>query len=97
MRSEFFASVIGRVRGAKSHSARIENAILCSNVRVGAHAQLKDCEFGPGYEVPSSGEYIISWTSVRSIKGADTEQLVSRGKDWLWGRKLDDCALDRAA
>ncbi|ORY27777.1 nucleotide-diphospho-sugar transferase [Naematelia encephala] len=31
-------------------SARIENTILCSNVRVGDKSQIKDCEFGPGYE-----------------------------------------------
>ncbi|GMK55435.1 hypothetical protein CspeluHIS016_0204910 [Cutaneotrichosporon spelunceum] len=30
--------------------ARIENAVLANNVRVGEKAQIKDCEFGPGFE-----------------------------------------------
>jgi translation initiation factor eIF-2B subunit gamma len=36
-------------------SARIENAILCSNVRIGEKAAIKDCEFGTGYEAASGG------------------------------------------
>lgn len=31
-------------------SAHIENSILCSHVRVGEKAQIKDCEFGGGYQ-----------------------------------------------
>ncbi|KAL7419109.1 Translation initiation factor eIF-2B subunit gamma [Cryptotrichosporon argae] len=31
-------------------NARIENSILCANVRVGDRAQIKDCEFGTGFE-----------------------------------------------
>ncbi|BEI85373.1 hypothetical protein CcaverHIS002_0507740 [Cutaneotrichosporon cavernicola] len=30
--------------------ARVENAVLANNVRVGEKAQIKDCEFGPGFE-----------------------------------------------
>jgi translation initiation factor eIF-2B subunit gamma len=30
--------------------ARLENAVLANNVRVGEKAQIKDCEFGPGFE-----------------------------------------------
>lgn len=35
--------------------ARVENSILCSNVRIGEKAQIKDCEFGAGYEAPPNG------------------------------------------
>lgn len=31
-------------------NARLENVILCGNVRIGEKAQIKDCEFGPGFE-----------------------------------------------
>lgn len=31
-------------------SARIENSIICSNGRIGEKAQVKDCEFGTGFE-----------------------------------------------
>lgn len=40
-------------------SARIENAILCSNVRIGEKATIKDCEFGPGFEAQPSCEWTI--------------------------------------
>lgn len=30
--------------------ARVENAVLANNVRIGEKAQIKDCEFGPGFE-----------------------------------------------
>lgn len=33
------------------HSAKIENAILCNNVRIGEKAQIKDCELGAEFEV----------------------------------------------
>jgi translation initiation factor eIF-2B subunit gamma len=38
------------------NSARIENTILCSNVRIGAKAQIKDCEFGTGFEAKAEGK-----------------------------------------
>lgn len=31
-------------------NARIENSIICSNGRIGEKAQVKDCEFGTGFE-----------------------------------------------
>jgi translation initiation factor eIF-2B subunit gamma len=31
-------------------NARLENVILCGNVRIGEKANIKDCEFGPGFE-----------------------------------------------
>ncbi|WVQ84286.1 hypothetical protein IAT38_006438 [Cryptococcus sp. DSM 104549] len=31
-------------------NARIENTIICSNSRIGEKAQVKDCEFGTGFE-----------------------------------------------
>ena len=37
-------------------SARIENAILCSNVRIGEKVTIKDCELGPGFEAKPGGE-----------------------------------------
>ena len=40
----------------KRCSARIENAILCSNVRIGDKATIKDCEFGTGFEAKPGGE-----------------------------------------
>lgn len=40
-------------------SARIENTILCSNVRVGEKAQVKDCEFGTGFEAKPGGGFTI--------------------------------------
>jgi hypothetical protein len=39
-----------------TRSARIENAILCSNVRIGEKASVKDCEFGTGFEAAPGGE-----------------------------------------
>jgi ADP-glucose pyrophosphorylase len=43
-------------------SARIENTILCSNVRVGEKAQVKDCEFGTGFEAKPGGGFTIHST-----------------------------------
>ena len=37
-------------------SAKIENTILCSNARIGAKAQIKDCEFGTGFEAKAEGK-----------------------------------------
>jgi hypothetical protein len=41
---------------AETSSAKIENTILCSNVRIGAKAQIKDCEFGTGFEAKAEGK-----------------------------------------
>jgi hypothetical protein len=41
---------------ADAYSAKIENSILCSNVRIGAKSQVKDCEFGTGFEAKAEGE-----------------------------------------
>ena len=36
--------------------AKIENTILCSNVRVGPKAQIGNSELGNGFEVPGDSE-----------------------------------------
>ncbi|WVR04509.1 hypothetical protein IAU60_001513 [Kwoniella sp. DSM 27419] len=45
-------------------NARIENTILCSNGRIGEKAQIKDCEFGTGFEakpgVVLKGERLVA-------------------------------------
>ncbi|TXT10810.1 hypothetical protein VHUM_02315 [Vanrija humicola] len=49
-------------------NARLENVILCGNVRIGEKAQIKDCEFGPGFEakpgVVIKGERLIAGQEV---------------------------------
>jgi hypothetical protein len=67
-------------------NARIENAILCGNVRIGEKANIKDCEFGPGFEAMPGGKWlwlcltldtsVAEYTSVAFT--ADTRQLQSR-------------------
>jgi translation initiation factor eIF-2B subunit gamma len=37
-------------------SAKIENTILCNNVRIGEKAQIKDCELGAEYEVEAGAD-----------------------------------------
>jgi len=44
-------------------SARLENVILCSNVRIGEKAQIKDCEFGTGFEAKAGGTFSSSFFS----------------------------------
>jgi translation initiation factor eIF-2B subunit gamma len=39
-----------------SRSAKIENTILCNNVRIGEKAQIKDCELGAEYEVEAGAD-----------------------------------------
>ncbi|WVO12508.1 hypothetical protein L204_100108 [Cryptococcus depauperatus] len=49
-------------------NARIENSIVCSNGRIGEKAQIKDCEFGTGFEALSGavlkGERLIAGQEV---------------------------------
>lgn len=49
-------------------NARLENVILCGNVRIGEKAQIKDCEFGPGFEAKPGavikGERLIAGQEV---------------------------------
>lgn len=45
------------LRLADKVSARIENAILCTNVRIGEKAQIKDCEFGTGFQAKPNGAW----------------------------------------
>lgn len=39
-----------------SFSAKIENSILCNNVRIGEKAQVKDCELGAEFEVEAGAD-----------------------------------------
>ena len=48
--------ICGEGRKELTHSsARLENAILCSQVRIGEKVTVRDCEFGPGFEAASGG------------------------------------------
>ncbi|KAK8846815.1 hypothetical protein IAR55_005903 [Kwoniella newhampshirensis] len=38
-------------------NARIENTIICSNSRIGEKSQVKDCEFGTGFEAKPGANY----------------------------------------
>ncbi len=37
--------------------AKLENVILCNQVRIGSKAQMKDCEVGQGFQCPPDSEY----------------------------------------
>lgn len=43
-------------RNQRPHSAKIENTILCNNVRIGEKAQIKDCELGAEFEVEAGAD-----------------------------------------
>lgn len=71
-----------------TRSARIENAILCSNVRIGEKASVKDCEFGTGFEAAPGGESSSAGLRMPmfGLEGrvvADDGQLSLRARD-LW-------------
>lgn len=56
------------IRPSLLSSARIENAILCTNVRIGEKAQIKDCEFGTGFQAkPNGGSYKMLSRVVRFL------------------------------
>jgi translation initiation factor eIF-2B subunit gamma len=61
---------------ADTYSAKIENTILCSNVRIGSKAQIKDCEFGTGFEAKADGEFVFVL-----IWGRADNQLCSKARD----------------
>jgi hypothetical protein len=57
-------------------SARIENAILCSNVRIGEKAAIKDCEFGTGFEALPGGKPIRpNWRDVLTCSCAQGREI----------------------
>lgn len=52
----YFGFAIPELTVAYSYSAKIENSILCNNVRIGEKAQIKDCELGAEYEVEAGAD-----------------------------------------
>lgn len=44
---------LGLISGRRS--AKLDNTILCSNVRVGEKAAIRDCELGAGFEASAEG------------------------------------------
>jgi len=76
-------------------SVRIENAILCSNVRIGEKASIKDCEFGTGFEAlpggKSSGHERRTVLTDSQSEGGETGS-GPRGIEWgLWGSYSSAC------
>lgn len=78
-----------------TRSARIENAILCSNVRIGEKASVKDCEFGTGFEAAPGGESFescqLDFDSRRSVfEGrvvADDRTAILKGERLVAGQE----------